>query len=131
MKKLNSSKLIVLLILGIILATTALTAQVSKRTAKKQGPPDPTVMINELKEELSLSETQVEQITEIFNERKNEMKGKRDINDDQDKMREQMQQERKQMDKKISSVLDEKQKVLYEDWKQNHKPEGERPERTK
>jgi signal recognition particle GTPase len=110
-----------LLILGIILAATSLTAQVSKRSGNRQGSPDPKNLINELKEELLLSEAQVEQITEIFNERKNEKKGNRNVNEDQNEMKEQIEQERKQIDKKIMSVLDEKQKKLYEEWKQNHK----------
>ncbi len=128
----NSNKLVVLIILGIMIATMSLFAEDMKRSQQKQGPPDVKEIVSELTTELSLSADQAEKITKIYESHISEMKENREKkeNVDRETMRTQMEENREKMNKEIIGVLDKKQKKLYKKWIEDHKPNRERSRRS-
>lgn len=133
MKRLNSNKLVILLLAGLILLTISLSAQDMDRSQKRQRPPDTDQLVNELTTVLSLSETQANKISDIYEIHFSKLKAKHEKNAkvDHKAINEPMEGRKKELNDKIRSVLNKEQKNLFKEWNQQHLPESERPMKTK
>ena len=90
--------------------------------AQKGGPPERKNMVEELKEELNLTDTQVAKVEVIFNANKKKMDAIFEKKQqDESEFRKTMEEARENTDKEIEKILTEEQKALFKQFKEKHK----------
>ncbi len=135
--KMNSTKTTTLIISILVLFAMNLSAQMNRSSSQNdspvyrkqmQGPKNIEEEVAILTQELSLSEEQAVQVTELFTEHVEEVDKLHESNSaDQSVDRSQMQKLRKEFEDKVIEILDEEQQQQFKEL--NKKQQPDRPQR--
>lgn len=133
----NSTKTTTLIISILVLFAMNLSAQMNRSSSQNdspvyrkqmQGPKNIEEEVAILTQELSLSEEQAVQVTELFTEHVEEVDKLHESNSaDQSVDRSQMQKLRKEFEDKVIEILDEEQQQQFKEL--NKKQQPDRPQR--
>ena len=118
----------------IVVALLMISINETSAQNRRQGPPaapDSTQiieMVDNLAEELSLTDAQKEKIKELHLNQLEEMKSTRESGgNDRQKMREEMEESRKELQEKVMQILNDDQKEKYTELME--KRQDQRPQR--